>query len=386
MAEKRDFYEVLGVPKGCSEDEIKKAYRKLAKKYHPDVNPGDKDAERKFKEVGEAYEVLSDKDKRTRYDQFGHAGVDPSYNAGAGPGGFTGGFEDLGDLFGSFFGSSFGFGGSTRTRNPNDPIRGGDVNISLGLSFAEAALGVKKQITISRMESCDDCGGSGAAAGTRPDTCPDCGGTGQVRISQRTPFGVMQSVRTCGRCGGSGKVIREPCKSCTGSGRVKKQRTIEISVPAGIDSGQTFQLRAQGDHGRNGGPAGDLNITVSIRPDPLFERDGYDVWCDIPITYAQAALGDEIVVPTLEGRVKYTVPEGTQPGTVFRLKNRGIPFLNGRGKGDQYVRVGVEVPQNLNAKQKDCLREFEKLIGDKNYEKRGGFFKKIRDFLGAEES
>lgn len=339
MAEKRDFYEVLGVPKGCSEDEIKKAYRKLAKKYHPDVNPGDKDAERKFKEVGEAYEVLSDKDKRTRYDQFGHAGVDPSYNAGAGPGGFTGGFEDLGDLFGSFFGSSFGFGGSTRTRNPNDPIRGGDVNISLGLSFAEAALGVKKQITISRMESCDDCGGSGAAAGTRPDTCPDCGGTGQVRISQRTPFGVMQSVRTCGRCGGSGKVIREPCKSCTGSGRVKKQRTIEISVPAGIDSGQTFQLRAQGDHGRNGGPAGDLNITVSIRPDPLFERDGYDVWCDIPITYAQAALGDEIVVPHPGGEGQIYRSRGNSAGHRVPLEKSRDPVFE-RPRQGRPVRPG----------------------------------------------
>ncbi len=388
MADKKDFYDVLGVPKGCSEEELKKAYRKLAKKYHPDMNSGDKEAEKKFKEVGEAYEILSDKEKRARYDQFGHAGVDPSYGAGAGGygGGFTGGFEDLGDIFGSFFGGGFGFGGSTRTRNPNDPIRGGDVNITLGLSFAEAALGVKKQISVSRLEYCSDCNGSGAVSGTQPETCPECGGSGQVRVSQRTPFGVMQSAKTCPRCNGRGRVIKEPCKSCGGNGRIKRQKTMEVMVPAGIDHGQTFQMRGQGDHGQNGGPAGDLNVTVSIRPDPLFERDGYDVWCDIPITYSQAVLGDEIVVPTIEGRVKYNVPEGTQPGTIFRLKNRGIPFLNGRGKGDQYVRVGVEVPKNLSTKQKDSLAEFEKLLGEKNYENRGGFFKKIKEFLGSEET
>lgn len=381
LADKKDYYEVLGVQKNATDDDLKKAYRKVAKKYHPDLNPDNKDAESKFKEVNEAYEVLSDKDKRTRYDQFGHAGVDPSYGAGGGAygaGGFP--FDDIGDIFESFFGGGFGgFGGSARTRNPNAPIKGADVNITLPLSFLEAALGCKKEITVPHLQTCNSCGGSGAEKGTTADTCPDCNGSGQVTVSQRSPFGVIQQRKTCTRCSGKGKVINSPCNDCRGAGRIRNTKKLEVSVPAGIDDNQTFVLRNQGDMGVNGGPAGDVNITVSVRPDAIFERDGFDVWCDIPVTYAQAVLGDEITVPSIDGKVKYTVPEGTQPGAVFRLRNKGVPYVNGKGRGDQYVRINIEVPKNLTAKQKDLIKEFEASASDKNYEKRKGFFDKIKD-------
>ena len=387
MAEqKRDYYEVLGVQKGCSDDELKKAYRKVAKKYHPDLNPGDAEAEAKFKEANEAYAILSDAEKRQRYDQFGHAGVDPNFGAGgAGAGGFD--FSDFGDIFDTFFGGGGGFGGfggfggSTRTRNPNGPIRGNNINISINLSFIEAAKGCKKTININRMVRCEDCNGSGAAAGTQPEICPDCHGTGQVMTQQRTPFGMMQSARPCSKCGGTGKIIKDPCKKCYGQGRSRKAVKLEVSVPAGIDDGQTFVLRGQGDDGLNGGPAGDVNVTVSVRKDALFERDGYDVWCDVPITFCQAVLGAEVTVPTIDGKVSYNIPEGTQPNTVFRLRNKGISYINGRGRGDQYVRVNIEVPTNLSSKQKDALREFDGQCSDKNYNKRKGFFDKLKDFM-----
>ena len=387
MAEqKRDYYEVLGVQKGCSDDELKKAYRKVAKKYHPDLNPGDAEAEAKFKEANEAYAILSDAEKRQRYDQFGHAGVDPNFGAGgAGAGGFD--FSDFGDIFDTFFGGGGGFGGfggfggSTRTRNPNGPIRGNNINISINLSFIEAAKGCKKTININRMVRCEDCNGSGAAAGTQPEICPDCHGSGQVMTQQRTPFSMMQSARPCSKCGGTGKIIKDPCKKCNGQGRSRKAVKLEVSVPAGIDDGQTFVLRGQGDDGLNGGPAGDVNVTVSVRKDALFERDGYDVWCDVPITFCQAVLGAEVTVPTIDGKVSYNIPEGTQPNTVFRLRNKGISYINGRGRGDQYVRVNIEVPTNLSSKQKDALREFDGQCSDKNYNKRKGFFDKLKDFM-----
>lgn len=384
MADKRDYYEVLGVSKDASADDLKKAYRKLAKQYHPDMNPGDKTAEAKFKEVNEAYEVLNDPAKRQRYDQFGHAGVDPSYGAGGSGFGGAGGFGgfDVGDIFESFFGGSFGgFGGSSRTRNPNAPIRGNDINVTIGLSFMEAAKGCKQKIQIQRLEQCETCGGTGAKKGTSPEPCSECGGTGQVKVQQRTPIGIIQTTRTCSRCNGKGKVIKEPCSDCRGMGRVRHSRTLEVSVPAGIDDGQTFMLRGQGDQGINGGPAGDVNIMVTLRPDELFERDGFDVWCDIPITFSQAVLGDEITVPTIDGKVKYEVPEGTQSGTVFRLRNKGIQYVNGRGRGDQYVKVNIEVPRNLSSKQKDVLKDFEKLSSDKNYEKRKTFFDRLKDAM-----
>ena len=383
MAEKRDYYEVLGVAKTATDDEIKKAYRKLAKQYHPDLNPGDATAEAKFKEVGEAYEILSDKEKRARYDQFGHAGVDPSY--GGGQGGYGryqqyehGDFGDFGDIFGDIFGG-FGFGGSTRTRNPNGPVRGNDVNVRIQLTFIEAVKGCRKDIPVQRLERCATCGGTGAKAGTAPETCPECGGSGQVRVQQRSPFGVIQTTKPCSRCGGKGKIINDPCKACNGMGRIRHNKKIAVNIPAGIDDGQTFVVRGQGDDGTNGGPSGDLNITVTVMEDSIFRRDNFDVWVDIPITYAQAVLGDEIIVPTVDGKVSYTVPEGTQPGTTFRLRNKGIPYVNGKGRGDEYVRVNVEVPTNLTSKQKDMIREFEGSTGDKNYQKRKSFFDKIKD-------
>ena len=385
MADKRDYYEVLGVERGCSDDELKKAYRKLAKKYHPDLNPGDKEAEAKFKEANEAYEVLSDSQKRARYDQFGHAGVDPSYGGGGGAS-YGAGFDfsdlgDLGDIFGSFFGGGFG---QSRTRNPNAPMRGADTRSSINLSFLEAAKGCKKDITVSHLEQCPDCHGNGCANGSSPEVCPDCNGTGQVRMSQRTPFGMVQTQRACSRCHGTGRIIKNPCKSCHGTGRVRKSKKLEVNIPAGIDDGQTFVVRGQGDAGTNGGPAGDLNVTVSVRPDPLFDRDGYDVWCEIPLTFTQAVLGCEVTVPTIDGKVKYNVQEGTQPGTTFRLRGKGIPYVNGRGKGDQYVKVNIEVPRNLSSKQKEALKEFDSLTSDNmNYEKRKNFFDKLKDFMSG---
>ena len=333
--------------------------------------------------MGEAYEVLSDKEKRARYDQFGHAGVDPSY--GGGQGGYAryqqydhGDFGNFDDIFGDIFGG-FGFGGSTRTRNPNGPVRGNDTNVRIQLTFMEAVKGCKKDIPIQRLERCAACGGTGAKAGTSPENCPECGGSGQVRVQQRSPFGVIQTTKPCSRCGGKGKIINDPCKACNGMGRVRHNKKISVNIPAGIDDGQTFVVRGQGDDGTNGGPSGDLNVTVTVAEDSIFRRDNFDVWVDIPITYAQAVLGDDIVVPTVDGKVSYTVPEGTQSGTTFRLRNKGIPYVNGKGRGDEYVRVNVEVPTNLTAKQKDMIREFEGSTGDRNYQKRKSFFDKIKD-------
>ncbi len=382
MADKRDYYEVLGVSKGCSDDELKSAYRKLAKKYHPDLNPGDKQAEARFKEVNEAYEVLSDSQKRARYDQFGHAGVDPSAAAGGASGGY-GGFGgmgmdfDIGDIFDSVFGG--GFGGGSRRANPNAPRRGSDIKSSVTIGFMEACKGCKKDIQISSMVRCQDCRGSGAKNGTSPKTCPDCHGTGQVNVQQRTPFGVMSSTRSCSRCGGKGQIIENPCPNCSGSGRVRKSHTITVDIPEGIDDGQVLSVRGKGNHGVNGGSAGDLLITVTIRPDAIFERRGYDIWVHLPITYAQAVLGSEVTVPTIDGKVKYTISEGTQPGTVFRLRSKGVKNLNSTRRGDQYVEVNIEVPRNLTKEQKASIKKLDDNLSDKNYEKRKGFFDKIKD-------
>lgn len=379
MAEKRDYYEVLGLAKGASDEEIKKAYRRLAKQYHPDLNPGDKDAEAKFKEVNEAYETLSNSDKRARYDQFGHAGVDPNFGAGAG--GYGGGFDfgDLGDIF-SNLGDIFGFGGTERR---NGPSRGSDIHIHLGLSFEEAAKGCKKQVETSRVQTCESCGGSGAKKGTSPETCPHCHGTGTVKVTQHTPFGVMSTARACTNCNGTGKIIKNPCPECHGQGLTRRPRKLEVNIPAGIDDGQVLTLRGQGDYGHNGGPAGDLNISVSVRPHPIFTRNNFDVWCEIPVTFTQAALGSELVVPTLDGRISYHMPAGTQPGEAFRLKGKGIQNLNRAGRGDQYVRVTVEVPKGLNDKQKEILKQFDETTSDGgNYEKRKSFFEKLKNVMG----
>lgn len=381
MAEKRDYYEVLGISKTATADEIKSAYRKLAKKYHPDLNPGDKAAEEKFKEVGEAYEILSDADKRARYDQFGHAGVDPNYGAGAG--GYGGGFGgvDLNDLFGDLgdlFGMG-GMGGGRRRANPNAPRRGGDIRVSLVLSFMEAVHGCTKTVSVNRQDVCTECGGSGAAKGTSPETCPDCRGSGYVTVQQRTPFGVMQSSQPCTRCGGKGKIIQSPCPKCHGSGKTASAKRVEVNIPAGIDDDQSLRLQGLGDAGANGGPNGDLIVIVTVRPDAMFERDRFDVHVTVPITYSQAVLGAEIEVPTIDGKVRYDVPEGTQSGTMFRLRGKGIQYVRGRGRGDQYVQVVVEIPKKLTKTQRDALKKFEETLKDDNYEQRKGFFKSLRD-------
>lgn len=381
MAEdKRDYYDVLGVDKSVGDEELKKAYRKAAKKYHPDLHPGDAEAEKNFKEVNEAYEVLSDKEKRARYDQFGHAGVDPNFGAGGGGfgGGFTGDFSDLGDIFSSFFGGGFGGG---RRSNPNAPRRGNDAAASVNLSFEEAAKGCSKTVKVTKIDNCKDCGGTGCEKGTSSKTCPVCHGSGQVSATQRTPFGVMQTQKVCDNCHGSGKIIDKPCHTCAGKGRIRHTVEQSIDIPAGIDDGQIISVRGGGDAGANGGPAGDLRINVNVRPHPIFTRDGFDVFCEIPITFAQATLGAEITVPTLDGKVKFTIHEGTQPGDEFKLKGKGIQRLNYSGKGDQYVKINVEVPRDLNKAQKEKLKEFDLATGESNYKKRKGFMDKVKDFF-----
>lgn len=384
MADKRDYYEVLGVDKNASEDEIKKAYRKLAKKYHPDLNPGDKEAEEKFKEANEAYEVLSDAEKKAKYDRFGHAGVDPNYGAGGAGygGGFNGqGFDfDLGDIFSNIFGGGFGgFGGGGS--NPNAPQRGSDTQTSVTISFEEAAKGCEREVQFSRIEVCDECHGSGAAPGSSPKTCPECNGRGQVTSQQRTPFGVIQTQKACSRCGGRGTIIENPCKKCHGAGRVRKPVKITVKIPAGIDDRQIINARGQGNKGVNGGPAGDLRVAINVRPHPIFERDGYNVWVEMHISFAAAALGCALQVPTLDGKVQYNVPAGTQSGDVFKLKGKGIQSLNNRGRGDELVRVIVDVPRNLNDRQKQLLRELDEALGNEtahlgNADDKKGFFGK----------
>ncbi len=389
MAAKRDFYDVLGLPRGASDDEIKKAYRKLAKKYHPDLNPGDKAAESSFKEVNEAYEVLCDKDKRARYDQFGHAGVDPSYGAaGAGAGGNPFGDDfDLGDIFSSFFGGGFGgsFGGGFSSRgrsNPNAPRRGSDSEASLSISFEEAAKGCKKDVSYRVVEKCPECSGSGASKGSSAKTCQVCHGTGQSRVTQRTPFGVVQTARTCESCGGTGKVIENPCRKCSGTGRVQVTKKVEVNVPAGIDNGQILKVGNHGNAGVNGGPTGDLHVYITVRPHSIFERRGFDIWCELPITFVQAALGDEVTVPTIDGKVSYSIHEGTQSGDIFKLKGKGIEHLGSKRRGDQFVKVSIEIPRNLSSSQKEFLRSFEKEASEANYQKRRGFFEKLKNLFG----
>ncbi len=380
MADKRDYYEVMGLNKSASDDEIKKAYRTLAKQHHPDLNPDNKEAEVKFKELNEAYEVLSDSDKKSRYDQFGHAGVDPNFGGGAGGGSpFRGGGFDINDIFDSFFGG--GFGGSRQRSNPNAPRRGSDCETTINITFEDAAKGCAKNIDYQQIEGCAECSGSGAEKGTQPKSCPNCGGTGQVKINQRTPFGVIQSAQSCERCKGAGKIIEKPCKTCDGKGRVRRKKSIEVNIPAGIDDEQVLNVTGKGNAGANNGPNGDLHIFINVRPHPIFQRRGNDVWCDMPITFTQAALGAEVTVPTLDGKVSYQVHEGTQPGDVFKLKGKGIQHLHGRNRGDQFVKITVEIPKNLSKKQKDILKEFDNATDDKNYQKRKSFFSKIKELF-----
>ena len=377
MADKRDYYEVLGVDKNSTPDEIKKAYRKLAKKYHPDLNPDDKEgAEAKFKEATEAYEVLSDAEKKQRYDQFGHAAFDQTAGEGAS---YSGGFDgfDMGDIFSSFFGG--GFGG--QRSNPNAPQRGRDLSYVVDLDFAEACFGIEKDITVNHLERCTDCGGSGAAMGSSPETCPVCHGTGQVRSVQRTAFGNFQSVRPCDSCGGKGTIIKNPCQTCHGEGTVRKQKKVRVKIPAGINDGQQVYVRGEGDVGSKGGPSGDLILSIRVKRHKLFVRQGYDIMCDYPISFVQAALGAEVQVPTIDGKVSYNIPEGTQPGTVFRLKGKGSPKLNSNQRGDQYVTVKVEIPKGLNEKQKSLLREFDDNVEPSKYKQSKNFFEKMRELF-----
>lgn len=365
--QKRDYYEVLGVPKGATDDQLKKAYRKLAKENHPDVNPGDKAAETRFKEINEAYEVLSDKEKRAKYDQFGHAGVDPNFGAG----GFSGtdfGDFDLGDLLGSVFGGGFGgfngFSGGGGARTRTGPMRGENLRSSLTITFEEAAFGCQKEITLQRSETCEACKGTGCAPGTTAEICPDCKGAGAVRIQRGGGGFAFSTMTTCSRCGGKGKIIHQPCTACNGSGTARKQRKITVTIPSGIDNGQAISLYGQGGAGRNGGPPGDLVILVSVRPHSFLQRDGTSVYLEHPVSFPQAALGAELEIPTIDGKVKYTLPAGTQTGTVFRLRGKGIPVLNGRGRGDQFVTVKVMVPTSLTAEQRELLQKFGQSMGE----------------------
>ncbi len=375
MADKRDYYEVLGVNKGATGDEIKKAFRKMSKKYHPDLHPGDKESEDKFKEVNEAYQVLSDDEKRQKYDQFGHAAFDP--NSGFGGGGF-GGFDmgDLGDIFGDMFGGFGGFGGSRQRRN--GPRRGSDLSEYVNLSFMEAAFGCKKKINITKSEKCDECDGSGAKKGTQPVTCSQCNGMGQVQQRRQTMFGFSNVITECPTCRGKGKIIKEPCSSCRGTGSVRKNKTIEVNIPAGIDNDQVMRIAGAGNSGVNGGPSGDLQLVIRVKRDEIFNRNGFDVNVTMPITFVQAALGATLKVPTIHGVVEYELPEGTQTNTRFRLRGKGIPVLHGKGNGDQYVTVTIEVPKNLNSKQKELLREFDEGC---DYTKKKSFMEKMKDFI-----
>ena len=379
MAEnKRDYYEVLGVEKSAGADEIKKAYRKMAMKYHPDRNQGDKTAEEKFKEVGEAYEVLSDADKRARYDQFGFAGVDPNYGAGQGGayGGGYGGFSGFGD-FGDIFGDIFG--GGRRSASYNAPRKGEDVGARLDLTFEEAAFGVEKEVTGPRIEHCGSCGGSGSADGVI-DTCGTCRGTGQVRTTQSFMGMTMQSTSACPQCGGKGKTVKTPCTTCRGKGKVRRNHTVKVKVPAGVDVGQTVRVRGEGCVGSNGGPNGDLLVEIFIKRHQIFEREGVDVLCEVPITFSQAALGAEIEVPTLDGKEKLVIPEGTQTGRVFNMVGKGIPFINNsKRRGSQRVTVVVETPTRLSKEQKELLRKLEESMDETP--KRKKFFDAIKDLF-----
>ena len=374
MADKRDYYEVLGVSKSASADELKKAYRSLAKKYHPDMNPGNAEAEQKFKEVNEAYAVLSDPEKKSKYDQYGHAAFDPSSGFGGFDASGFGGF-DFGDIFSSFFGGGRSSGGRSRR---NMPVDGEDVFVRISLSFEEAVFGCKKDISYNRIESCPDCNGSGAEKGSSVDTCSQCHGSGYIMVQQRSPFGTVQTNSTCPTCNGSGKIIKNPCKNCKGKGLIRITKKMAVTIPAGIDDGQRIALRSEGHTGRNGGMNGDLIIEVSVRPHAYFERQGSNIYFEEPVTFTDAALGATIDIPTLDGTTeKYDLPEGTQNGTRITLRGKGVTNLNTKRKGDLIVTINVEVPKNLSSEQKELLKKFAESCNAKNNSKKDSFFKKI---------
>lgn len=368
---KRDYYEVLGINKDSSESEIKKAYRALAKKYHPDLNPDNAEAESKFKEANEAYEILSDSDKRSKYDRFGHAGVDPQAGGyGQGFGGFGDIFEDLFDVFG---------GGFNRGSRRNGPVRGGDLRYNMNLEFKEAVFGVEKEIQIRRNENCDSCGGSGAKSGTSKETCTTCNGRGEVRHVQQSPFGQFVRTSTCDVCSGTGEIIKEKCTTCHGSGKQNKTKKIKIKVPAGVDSDSIISMRGEGGAGEKGGPSGDLYIYINVQDDPIFKRSGNNIYLTVPISFTEATLGSVIEVPTLDGVIEYNVPEGTQTGTEFKLRGKGVPNLRSSGNGDLFFTLEVQVPKKLTDKQKQLLLEFAKETGQNFKENKKGFFEKVKD-------
>lgn len=386
MAQKRDYYEVLGLDKSADDAQIKKAYWKLAKKHHPDVNPGDETAEKLFKEANEAYGVLSDKEKRQRYDQFGHAGVDGQGFGGGGFGG-QGMHVDLQDLFNSLFGD-FGFAGAGfggRGARRQGPLPGANLRYRMNLDFMEAAFGTEREISIRKEDLCDSCEGTGSADKSAPETCQHCHGTGQVTRQQQTIFGQMMATQACGHCQGTGQQIKHPCRSCQGSGRAQKSKRLTVQIPAGINEREMLTLRGEGEPGERGGPSGDLYIEIQIRPHPVFSRQGNTSFCDLPITYAQAALGAEVEVPTIDGPVSFKLNEGTQPDEVYTIHGKGIPYIRRAGKrGDHKFRVLIEVPRNLNDKQKSMLRQFEESCNDSNYHQRKGFFETLRKVFSGE--
>ena len=379
---KRDYYEVLGIEKGASDAEIKSAFRKMAMKYHPDRNPGDKEAEEKFKEVNEAYSVLSDPDKKEKYDRFGFAGIDPNAGFGGG-GGFSGfngegfGFDDIFNMFGGGFG---GFGGSSSSRRTG-PRRGADIQKTMNISFNEAVFGCHKEIKLTKDVVCEECNGTGAAKGSSKRTCPDCGGRGSVTVNQRTPFGVFQSTQTCSRCGGTGSIIETPCHKCSGSGKYRKTVNINVDIPAGVDTDSVIPLRGQGQPGSNGGPVGDLYIVLNVSPSTVFERQGDDLWIDVPITFSQAALGDEITVPGLSEKLKCKVPAGTQPGSILRMKGKGVKNVRSGKPGDLYVKVNIEVPTKLTQDQKNLIKQFGETKTLEGYTKRRKFSDTLKDLF-----
>lgn len=377
VAEKRDYYEILDLSRDADESEIKKAYRKKARKLHPDVNKDDPNAEEKFKELSEAYEILSDPNKRARYDQYGHSGInDNDFNFDDFARGGFGGFEDMSDIFDMFFGG--GMGGRRR-----GPQRGSDLQYRLTIDFEKAAFGGSEEITIPRTESCDTCHGSGAKPGSKAKTCPQCNGNGQVRTSQQTPFGHFTQTRVCDKCGGTGKVIDNPCPNCHGQGKVRKRRKITVNIPAGVSNGTKLRMSGEGEAGDHGAINGDLYIVIQVKEHKIFKRKQDDIYCEVPINFVQAILGDEIEVPTLEGKVKFTIPEGTQPGTTFRLKNKGIAHLNSYGRGDEYIKVKVVIPKDLSEKQKKILIEFAEESGEEINPEHKSWLEKVRDVLGV---
>lgn len=384
MAEnKRDYYEVLGLKKGASEDDIKKAFRKMALKYHPDRNPGDKEAEEKFKEVNEAYSVLSDPDKKNKYDRFGFAGVDPNagFGGGGGTGGFggfsTGDFGGFGDIFNEFFGGGFG-GSAQQASRRNSPRKGRDLQKNIRISFEEAAFGAKKTISLNKYVKCPTCNGEGTAPGTSKKQCSKCHGTGQVTQVSNTPFGQFQQTGPCPDCGGTGYVIDSPCPDCRGTGRVRKNIRINVNIPAGVDNGSIIPIKGQGEPGENNGPNGDLYVVIEVKPHEMFRREKDNLYIDIPVTFEQAALGDQITVPTLDGKVSYKVPAGTQPGTVFRLKGKGVKNVRNGRMGDLYVKVQLEVPTKLTGAQKKAIKEMGKVVDNRCYTGKTSFAEKIK--------